>query len=90
MFFVLAAHEHYSIDVFIAFYISSRLFNYYHFSANIKDVLKKSKLIQNDWFQQFILFTYLEENIKGVVVNEFEFPFQSIYRLFFKKKIKKN
>ena len=30
MFFILAGHQHYSIDILIAWVLSSRLFIYYH------------------------------------------------------------
>jgi len=30
MFFILAGHQHYSIDILVAWVLSSRLFIYYH------------------------------------------------------------
>lgn len=77
VFFILAAHEHYSIDVFIAFYISTRLFLYYHTLANSQN----SSNSQRDrdrtriWFP---LFYFFESNVRGMVPNEFENPIQAI------------
>jgi len=77
IFFILAAHEHYSIDVFVAFYISSRLFLYYHTLANNKATPKMSMRQGYDaartWFY-FPLFSFFEHNINGRVPNEFELP----------------
>lgn len=82
MFFVLAAHEHYSIgifylvtnivaDVFMAYFIASRMFSYYHTLANtISNKIGHYKKIK-----AFFMFQYLEEYSDGIVPNEYEVPF---------------
>lgn len=73
IFFILAAHEHYSIDVFIAFYISSRIFLYYHALANAQSLDNRAQLRTRIWFP---LFWFFESNSKfrGKVPNEYEWP----------------
>eukprot|EP00096_Caligus_rogercresseyi_P000231 TRINITY_DN10610_c0_g1_i1.p1 TRINITY_DN10610_c0_g1~~TRINITY_DN10610_c0_g1_i1.p1 ORF type:complete len:441 (-),score=112.76 TRINITY_DN10610_c0_g1_i1:228-1550(-) len=76
VFFILAAHEHYSIDVFIAFYISSRLFMYYHTLGNSRSEGSSKKMEKDEnrtWFW-FPLFSYFEEGVHGQIPNEFEWP----------------
>ncbi|XP_060076082.1 sphingomyelin synthase-related protein 1-like [Ylistrum balloti] len=84
IFFILAAHEHYSIDVFIAFYISSRLFLYYHVLANNRSLMLRDKKRRRIWFP---LFSFFESKCDGIVPNEFEWPFPSLETilLFFRK-----
>jgi len=85
VFFILAAHEHYSIDVFVAFYITSRLFLYYHTLVNNRAVSKYQESFdaKRTWFY-FPLFSFFEQNVDGRVPNEFELPvypqdFSNIY-----------
>ncbi|XP_018021161.1 uncharacterized protein LOC108677452 [Hyalella azteca] len=68
IFFVLAAHEHYSIDVFIAFYITSRMFLYYHSLANNRALHQKDSFRTKIWFP---MFSYFESSIEGIVPNEY-------------------
>lgn len=71
IFFILAAHEHYSIDVFIAFYISSRLFLYYHSLANNRVLRQYDSKRTRVWFP---LFSFFESKVDGIVPNEYEWP----------------
>jgi len=94
MFLILAAHEHYSIDVVIAFYISSRLFFTYHSLAN--SVALKGSTVDKDRLDTFFpLFSFLEEHTTGSFPNEYELPFSlsnfnfSNFFNFFKKKSSK-
>jgi len=75
IFFILAAHEHYSIDVFVAFYISSRLFLYYHTLVNNRAhaAFRHGYDAKRTWFY-FPMFSLLEQHINGRVPNEFELP----------------
>lgn len=70
-FFILAGHEHYSIDVFIAFYITTRLFLYYHTLANNRALYQRDRHRTRIWFP---LFSYFESGVYGIVPNEYEIP----------------
>uniref|UniRef100_A0A3P9IWR6 Sphingomyelin synthase-related protein 1 n=1 Tax=Oryzias latipes TaxID=8090 RepID=A0A3P9IWR6_ORYLA len=70
IFFILAAHEHYSIDVFIAFYITTRLFLYYHTLANTRAYQHSRRA--RIWFP---MFSFFECNVNGPVPNQYEWPF---------------
>lgn len=71
IFFILAAHEHYSIDVFVAFYITSRLFLYYHTLANNQALMQRDSIRTRIWFP---LFSFFEASVDGIVPNEYETP----------------
>lgn len=71
IFFILAAHEHYSIDVFVAFYISSRLFLYYHTLSNNQALMQRDSNRTRVWFP---LFSYFESSVEGIVPNEYDTP----------------
>ncbi|CAL1528679.1 unnamed protein product [Lymnaea stagnalis] len=73
IFFLLAAHEHYSIDVFMAFYLSSRLFMYYHTLANNRALMAPDAGRTRVWFP---LFSFFESKCEGRVSNHFELPFK--------------
>ena len=70
IFFILAAHEHYSIDVFIAFYITTRLFLYYHTLANTRAYQHSRRA--RIWFP---MFSFFECNVNGPVPNQYNWPF---------------
>ncbi len=80
MAFVLAAHEHYTLDVFAAFYISSRIFGYYHHNVNIQHALDgiDNKGKKDTWFVYIPLFSYLEENMSGKLPSEYEWPWKPL------------
>ncbi|XP_034238891.1 sphingomyelin synthase-related protein 1 isoform X2 [Thrips palmi] len=78
IFFILAAHEHYSIDVFIAFYITSRLFLYYHTLANNRSLMMRDSNRTRIWFP---LFSFFESSVDGIVPNEYESPLVPLGKL---------
>lgn len=77
IFFILAGHEHYSIDVFIAFYISTRLFLYYHTLANNRALYQRDRKRTRIWFP---LFYFFESGVDGIVPNHFEFNLNFFHR----------
>lgn len=81
LFFILGSHEHYSIDVFVGFYITSRLFLYYHSLANNKALFQRDHKRVKIWFP---MLSYFESNIHSIVPNEYQCPpnpFHYLYKL---------
>ncbi|XP_052738692.1 ceramide phosphoethanolamine synthase isoform X2 [Bicyclus anynana] len=78
IFFILAAHEHYSIDVFIAFYITSRLFLYYHTLSNNQALMQTDSSRTRIWFP---LLSFFESEVDGIVPNEYEGPVEIVSNL---------
>ncbi|CAF1163833.1 unnamed protein product [Rotaria sp. Silwood1] len=71
MFFILAGHQHYSIDILVAWVLSSRLFIYYHTLANNRTYFQRDKNRMRIWFP---FFSYFEENVKQALPNEYCLP----------------
>ena len=71
MILILAAHEHYTIDVLIAFFLTSRLFLYYHSLANNAVLHSISDKRLSIWFP---MFSYFERNIQCMVPNVLRVP----------------
>ena len=74
MFFILAGHGHYSIDVFVAFVLTSRLFLYYHTLANNISLMSRDSKNTKMWFP---VFSFFESNSPGLIPNEYEWPLPS-------------
>ena len=73
-FFILAAHEHYTIDVVIAFFLTKAIFSRYHDSAALQNILTKEERRHASGFPFFV---YFEENCRGIIPNEYEPPWQA-------------
>ena len=80
MLLILAAHEHYSIDVFIAFFLTSRLFLYYHSLANNAVLHSRSDHRLSIWFP---MFSYFEKNVPCMIPNVLRvpWPFSLMYSI---------
>ncbi|CAB3372446.1 Hypothetical predicted protein [Cloeon dipterum] len=75
MVFILISRAHYTVDVVVAYYVTTRLFWIYHTLANNLE-LKQSgpnNFLGRVWW--FPAFRYFEANVGAVVPKQFEWPF---------------
>ncbi|XP_049865620.1 phosphatidylcholine:ceramide cholinephosphotransferase 2-like isoform X1 [Pectinophora gossypiella] len=73
--FVLLAHGHYTVDVVIAYYVTTRLFWTFHsllVTPHRSGNGYNHYMIQREWW--YWLFTYLERNVRGPVPRRYDWP----------------
>lgn len=73
--FLLLAHGHYTVDVVIAYYVTTRLFWTFH-SLLVTPYRAGNGynhyMIQREWW--YWAFTYLERNVRGPVPRRYDWP----------------
>ncbi|XP_007545357.1 phosphatidylcholine:ceramide cholinephosphotransferase 1 [Poecilia latipinna] len=74
IFCILLAHDHYTVDVVVAYFITTRLFWWYHTIANQQSLKEtsQSNLLSRVWWYK--LFQYFEENVNGTVPRNYQLP----------------
>ncbi|XP_027863256.1 phosphatidylcholine:ceramide cholinephosphotransferase 1 [Xiphophorus couchianus] len=74
IFCILLAHDHYTVDVVVAYFITTRLFWWYHTIANQQSLKETSpsNLLSRVWWYK--LFQYFEENVNGTVPRNYQLP----------------
>ncbi|XP_066260359.1 phosphatidylcholine:ceramide cholinephosphotransferase 2-like isoform X2 [Euwallacea similis] len=68
------SHGHYTVDVIIAYYVTTRIFWIYHTLANNANLkqFSSNNLLSRSWW--FALFLYFEGNVGGPVPRQFDWP----------------
>lgn len=75
IFCILLAHDHYTVDVVVAYFITTRLFWWYHTMANQQSLkISHSNPFSRVWWYR--LFRYFEENVSGIVPHNYQLPLQ--------------
>jgi len=69
--FLLISHSHYTIDVIIAYYLTTRLFWIYHQLCLSSNPTNKTHLAKEWWM---FLFNYFETYSNRTISNEFKLP----------------
>ncbi|XP_058508003.1 phosphatidylcholine:ceramide cholinephosphotransferase 1 [Solea solea] len=72
---ILLAHDHYTVDVVVAYFITTRLFWWYHTMANqqsLKETSQGNPFSRVWWYRPF---QYFEENVSGIVPRNYQLPF---------------
>ncbi|KAM9329654.1 phosphatidylcholine:ceramide cholinephosphotransferase 2 [Gastrophryne carolinensis] len=71
---ILLAHEHYTVDVIVAYYITTRLFWWYHAMANEKGLKTSTPMnfLSRAWW--FPMFFFFEKNVQVCVPCCFAWP----------------